>query len=348
MDSKKIQLSFFIILFVVVAIVCLLVFLPFMSVLAIAAVLAVVLNPVYESIKLKLGGREKISAFIVVVLTIICVLVPLVFIGSTVFDDSRDLYYRLSAGDTDYLNLIVQKVEGPLKEVFPNLVVDIRGYVDQGVAWISSYAGAFLTGTVTTVLKLVLGLIALFYMLKDGPKFKKSIMDLSPLSDQFDKHIFDKLEVAVNAVVKGTLLIALLQGVMAGIGLAIFGVPSAALWGLIAVVGAIVPGLGTGLVIIPSLIYLIITGSIGSAIGLAIWGFLMVGLIDNLLAPILYSRGTRIHPMIILFSVLGGIAFFGPLGFIFGPLIVTLLYVLLRVYKIIILQTETEEELDRE
>ncbi len=346
MDSQKLQLAFFIVLFIGIAIVGFLVFLPFLNVLVLAAVLAVVLQPFYLSVKKSFNGREALSALIVVIISAICVLVPLIIIGSNVFEESRDLYLRLSPGDANYLDIIVQNIEEPLSRWFPNLVIDIRSYVDQLVVWIGSYAGALLTGTALTALHLFLGMIAFYYFLKDGPKFKRTIVELSPLKDEFDRHIFDRLQVSINTVIKGTLLIALLQGILAGIGMAIFGIPNATLWGLLAVVGAVIPGLGTGLVIIPAVIYLLIIGATGKAIALTLWGLIMVGLIDNILAPYLYSKGTDLHPLIILFSVLGGIIFFGPIGFIFGPLIITLLFVLLKVYKVLILKTASEETLN--
>ncbi len=344
MDSNKLQLTFFIIIFAAAFIMCFLVFLPFIKVLALAAVLAVVFHPVFERVKKLLGGREVVSAIVIMMIAAIVVILPLIAIGSNVFDESRDLYRTLSAGETNYLDLIITNIEGPLSRNFPNLVVDIRSYVDDAISWIGSYAGALLTGTAITVLNLFLGIIAFFYFLKDGSKFRSMIIELSPLKDEFDRHIFDKLELSVNTVIKGTLLIALVQGLFVGVGLVIFGVPNATLWGMVAVVAAVVPGLGTALVILPACIYLLVTGATLPAVGLALWGAVLVGLLDNFLTPMLYSKGTNMHPLVVLFSVLGGIAFFGPIGFIFGPLVATLMFVLLRVYRVMILRVETMEE----
>jgi predicted PurR-regulated permease PerM len=104
-------------------------------------------------------------------------------------------------------------------------------------------------------------------------------------------------------------------------------------WGSIAAVAALIPGVGTALVVVPGVLYLFFTGSTGYAIGLLIWGLLAVGLIDNLLGPLVVNRGIKIHPFIILLSVLGGLTFFGLVGFILGPLIIAFLFALLEIYK---------------
>jgi predicted PurR-regulated permease PerM len=125
--------------------------------------------------------------------------------------------------------------------------------------------------------------------------------------------------------------------VLSGVGFAIFGVPSPIIWAFVASIASFIPSFGTGLVMIPAVIFLFASGSIPSAIGLAIWGLVVVGLVDNLVGPILINRsGFRIHPLFILISVLGGIEFFGIVGFIAGPVIIGLLFALLEIYPFLV------------
>lgn len=344
-NTQRLQLAFFIIFFIVIAVLTSLVFLPFFNVLAVSAILAVVMQPFYRKV-LTVFRKEALSAGIVVLIVVGIILSVLAFVGSNIFEESRDLYFKLSMGDSHYIDSVVDAIENPIRQFFPQVAFDVKSYIDDIVGTIGAYAGKVLTATAVSIFNIVLGIVAFFYLLKDGAQFKKQLIMLSPLKDEFDQHIFQKLEMSVNAVVKGTLFIAMIQGFLVGLGMFIFGVPNATLWGSVAVIGAVVPGLGTGVVIIPAVIYLLIVGSSLKAFLLALWGILMVGFIDNLLAPFLYGKGTNIHPLIILFSVLGGISFFGPIGFLFGPLVVSLLYVLLRVYRIIVLRTESEETLN--
>ena len=137
----------------------------------------------------------------------------------------------------------------------------------------------------------------------------------------------------MRAVVSGTVLLALIKGTLAAIGFSLFGIERAILWGSLASVGALMPGIGTSVVTLPAVAYLFLFGEMTSAIGLLIWSLTVVGLIDNLIGPYLISRGNNMHPFIILIAVLGGISLMGPVGFIIGPVIVTLFLVLLEIYN---------------
>jgi predicted PurR-regulated permease PerM len=142
------------------------------------------------------------------------------------------------------------------------------------------------------------------------------------------------LKASIHGVIRGALVIAGIQGIISGIGFAIFGVPNAVLWGSLAAVCALVPTLGTTLVFVPIVGYLALTGHIPQAIGLAVWGIFAVGLIDNILGPRLMSQGSSIHPFFILIAVLGGVDLFGPVGLFAGPLVVALFFALFDTYKV--------------
>lgn len=118
----------------------------------------------------------------------------------------------------------------------------------------------------------------------------------------------------------------------------LFAVPGAAFLGVLTAIGALVPGVGTAAVILPIVLFLFLSGNVGSGIGLLCWGIVAVGLIDNLLGPRLVGRGLRIHPFFVLVSVLGGVTIFGPFGFIIGPMVLALLFAFLDLYKLLILK----------
>ena len=155
------------------------------------------------------------------------------------------------------------------------------------------------------------------------------------MRDIHDETIFNKLALAINSVVRGNLAVAIIQGILTAVGFTIFGVPNAVLWGSVAAITALIPGIGTALVIFPAIIFLFISGEALSAFGLLLWGVMAVGLIDNFLGPKLASRGMRLHPFLILLSIFGGIGFFGPIGFLLGPIILSLLFALLEIYSLI-------------
>ena len=169
--------------------------------------------------------------------------------------------------------------------------------------------------------------------MKDGTGWKKAIIGLSPLTDSDDEKIIDKLLKTINGVMKGTLFIAIVQGVLMAIGLTLFGVQNAAIWGVVAAITSLIPSVGTAMVSVPAVIFLFATGHIISALGLAIWSSILVGTIDNFLTPYIIGNKVNIPPFLVLFSVLGGISLLGPVGVLMGPLTVSLLYTLIEIYQ---------------
>ena len=314
---------------------------PFLAPLILAAVFAAVIYPVYQWILKRLGGTYKsIAALITVLLSIACVVLPLFFIGVQIVGEAEQLYSSLADGSGKvYLDSGLAWVEQSLSEYVPgsesvvtSISSNIDAYAKSGLTWLIGYLGAIFSGVAVLFLKSFIFLIALYYLLRDGSKLRHKIIELSPLADTDDHTIFAKLKGAVNSVVRGTLAIALIQGILTAIGFMIFGVPNALLWGTLAAIAALIPGFGTALVIVPAVIYLFVAGNTVGAIGLLIWGTVAVGLIDNFLGPKLMGHGTQLHPLLVMLSVLGGIVFFGPMGIFAGPLALSFLFALISIY----------------
>lgn len=338
MNHRKLQLTFFFTLLIGALVLTSVIFLPYLTVLALAAVLAFVMQTPYKRLTVLFKGRERWAAAATVVVTAVIVLLPVTFIGLRVLSEAKDLYSSIVINQDSFSRRVTEFLADFGQRYLPAMNLDLNDAIRQISAWLLTHLAGLFSQTLQTVLNILLGAIAFYYFLKDGPSFIRSFIVYSPLADQYDKEILHRLGVAVNSVMKGSLFVALVQGVLTGIGLAIFGVPNPTLWGGITAVAALIPGIGTALIIIPSVIFLYVTGHASSAIGLLIWGATAVGLIDNFLGPHLVGRGTRIHPLFVLFSVIGGIGFFGPLGFIFGPVVLSLLLALLDIYDLFVLQ----------
>jgi len=314
--------------------------LPFFTPLALAAVFAVILQPVYRFFVGQMPRYPGLAAFSTVIFSILVILGPVSLVGLQIAREATEVYLSLAEGDgRAILGSVVENTEQFVGGYIPQaanftdrVAADISTYAETGLQWVIAHAGGVFSGIVTTFLSLFLFLIALFYLLKDGAHFKRAIIEASPLRDRYDESLFARLELAINSVVRGNLSIALIQGVLSALGFTIFGVPNSILWGTVAALAALIPALGTGLVFLPIVGYLFFIGATGSAIGLAIWGILAVGLIDNLLGPRLIGSGIKLHPLVVLISVLGGIAFFGAVGVFLGPLSVSLLFALISIY----------------
>lgn len=340
MNASAEQRFFFFIVLAGVVVLAFFVLKPFLVPLALGVIFSVILHPVYSWLVRGTKGRESIAALVTVILTILVLLAAVSFLGARIAQEAQqflDSNTGTSAGGLQQLaegvSPYVQKFFPEAEEAFSNFVADLGGYLRQGISWLAQHIGVAFTSVTSALLSLFIFFVSLYYLLRDGAALKRKIVELSPLSDDDDETVLARLGQAVNSVVKGQLSIALLQSILTGIGFAIFGVPSPVLWGMVTFLAALVPSVGTALVIAPAVAYLLFTGSIGMGIGLAIWGVAAVGLIDNLLAPRLIGRGMKLHPLLVLLAVLGGIALFGAAGIFLGPLTISLLFALLSLNK---------------
>lgn len=325
MSDRKPQLYFLLAILAGTFILVFFIFRPFLYALVLAMVFATVLQPVYQKIVGFTRGRQELAALATILIIVAFIFTPLIFLGVQIFQEAQQLYSSLteSGGKNTVLNIFNSLLTSSL---------NIDQYLKQGLGWLLQHLGFIFGSFAKMTVSSFLFLIALYYLLKDGRKLKAAIITLSPLSDADDEAIFQKLEMAVDSVMKGSLLIALVQGVLTAVGFAIFGVPNAVLWGSVAAIAALIPGIGTALVLTPAILFLFLTDETFSGVGLLLWGVTAVGLIDNFLGPKLVGRGMQLHPLIILLSALGGIGFFGPIGFLLGPLVLSLLFALLEIY----------------
>lgn len=340
---NKIEIGFFAGLFAVVAVLAFFVFKPFFATLFLAITFTIILFPLYEKICRALKGKESFSALLTILVGLVFIMLPVIFLSQQAFDQAHSLYTQLSNNNISEFDYIARIIETPLQKIIPDFRINIDQYVEYALGWATDNFKDVLFGTITVVADVFLIIISVFFFLKDGKSIVQKLINLSPLQDSYDRELLEKTTATITTVVKGTLLIALIQGILAGLGLFIFGVPNAFLWGALAALCAVIPGLGTALVVVPAVIYLFVTGNTPFALGLSVWGMLLVGMIDNMLGPYLYKKGTRLHPLVILLSVLGGISFFGPAGILLGPVIASLCFSLIHIYeKIVVSHAERE------
>lgn len=339
MDKKSLQTYFFMGLLLIATVLVFFLFLPFLEVLVLSSIFGVVLTPLYRKICSVFGNHKNLSAFIVILMFAVVVITPSIFLATQVFNESKGIYLQLTSNsNTDYIDKITSTIETPVRKLFPDFRVNIGQYAGIFANWITEHLSAILSSVIGIFTSIVFIFISMYFFLRDGEKFKKILISLSPLDDKYDELIFTKIKHTINSTVRGVLLIAVVQGVLSGIGLWVFGIPNPTLWGGVSAIASLVPGLGTAVVFIPAIIYMYVAGNVPFAIGLTLWGGILVGLVDNILGPYLYSKGIEVHQLIMLFAVLGGISVFGPIGFLFGPLIIALFFALIDIYQNIILE----------
>lgn len=311
------------------------VFEPFALVLVTAAIAAIVIAPLERRLRVSIS-HPKLAAFLMVLLVFVAIVIPLVLMSVAMVQQAVDLLQRSLADDSwlqiknlaghpwfSELPLFMQRELQGLD--FAALVRNIAGWSFQNVGSIFSSAATFLFHT-------VLFFIALYYLLVDRQRLYDEVLKLSPFGDRLDADIVKRLVRTVRSVVFGALIVAVVKGVLTAIGMTIFDVPGALIWGAVTILAAQVPLVGVGITIIPAVVYLLLTGQNADAVGLAIWGGLLVGLVDNFLSPYLVERRTNMHSFLILISMLGGLQLFGAIGLVIGPTILAALMVVIELY----------------
>ena len=340
MSKKTIQLSFFGLFTAGLCVFLFLVFKPYLGVIFISGVFAITFYPLYTKLVLKFNGRENLASLVVTLLILVFIIVPVIIISTLLLKEAVDLYNAIAFGGGS--GGLISQADALLKKVstiFPSGVIDsqidLGLYARSVLDWIISHFDSIFVAIFGSILNFVLMLISLYYFFIYGEKITKGLVIWSPLPDEYDNEFIQTLKSSIDAVLRGWILISIVQGVLIGIGFFFFGVPSPVLWGFVGGVASLLPLLGTSIVTIPAVVYLFISGHIGAGIGLLIWGSIAVGLIDNIISVIFLKGKIKIHPLIILFSILGGVEMLGAIGFLIGPVLVSAFIALMKIYPFV-------------
>jgi predicted PurR-regulated permease PerM len=316
---------------------------PFLEPLLLGALLAGLFHPLYRWITRLVGGRQSLGAVLTLLVLFILVLGPVTaFLGIVVqqalsVSDQAIPWLRQHLGAASTFNLhdwLVQR--------FPALAdyVPSQEELLQHVGTAAKSAGAFLVTvlsrmTATTaafILNLFVMLYAMFFFFKDGKKILERIFYYLPLSDEDETGMLARFSSITRATIKGTVVIGIIQGTLAGIAFWMAGIQGAAFWGTIMTILSIVPGIGAALVWVPAVIILFISGQYVAATLLLAWCAAVVGTIDNFLRPALVGRDAKMPDLLILVGTLGGLFLFGPIGFIVGPIVCGLFLTVWDIY----------------
>jgi predicted PurR-regulated permease PerM len=333
MSKDKLERSSFLVLFAGVSVLLFLVFVPFLTVLSLAAVSAVLLHWPYEKLTRALGGWKSGAAALTVGLMLIFFIVPLFFLGGQIFRETQSLYASVYGNGAQYLQVIQQAIENPIRHLSPEFSLNINAYVGNALSIISNNLGSLVYQTLFVVFDTFLMLLALFFFLRDGRGLIASFARMSPLGEKMTNEVLNKMYQTIGAVIKGTLVNALIRFVLVWIAFYFFGIPNAILWASIGSLVGAIPGLGTPFAFIPAIVYVYLQGNMLAAVGLALSGIAVMTLVDTMLTAYFFGKGLAVSPIFVLFSILGGFVFFGPFGFVLGPLVLSIFLSIVRVHE---------------
>jgi predicted PurR-regulated permease PerM len=306
---------------------------PFIPPVAFALALAVATDTPFRWLRQRLGN-DTAAAAVAVVLVALLIIGPLVSLTAHIVQLAVESIAELQGGG-GFAGLQArveqQPFIGPMVREFSERfrLEEQIGAIGRAVA---ERASGVLSGSVGVLTQLAFTLFILFFLYRDRWQALNSLRKLVPLSEREADRVFARIGSTIAATVNGSLTVALVQAVLAGIVYALLGVPGAVLWGAVTFITALIPVLGTFLVWAPIALYLALTGSVYKAIFLVIWGGVVVGSVDNVLYPYLVGDKLRMHTVPTLFAVLGGITLFGPAGLILGPMTVAITMALMDVW----------------
>src|SRR5215213_3519692 len=322
---------------------------PFIEVVLWAVVLVIVFFPIHRRIQARVGSPGW-SALLSCLLVVFAILVPLTLLTFAVVNELSDFAQMLQP-KPDGSGGAAGAAAGLLDPNHPYLGPAVRWlgqYVDisklgsqefiaerlKGVSGvIASRTLGFVGGAVGFIVEVFFVIFTMYYLFRDGESMRAAAYDMVPLSDNKAREIFDRTGEVIGASVYGVLVIATIQGVLGGLAFWVLGLPSPLLWGVVMIFLSMIPMLGAFIVWVPAAIYLVLTGEWGKAIMLAVWGALVIGSVDNFLRPKLVGERTRLHELLVFFSVLGGLQVFGVIGLVLGPVIVAITIALLDVLR---------------
>lgn len=310
---------------------------PFIISIFLAFMLATIFSKANKRLAKKLKGHGFWSSILMCLWVMIVLILPLFIVTAMTINEADQIIKETQAKnisfDFSFLNNLPILKSLEAEQISNDAIGQITDSIQNVGNYLFTAVKAIYSGASSFVFMLVVCFFALYYFFKDGDMILRKLMDLSPLPDYQEKEIFEKFNTMTVATIKGTLIIALVQGVLLGITFWIAGVQAPTLWGLVTAIISIIPLLGAFLVWLPVGIFLLIIGNYWQAILVLAVGSIIISSVDNFLRPKLIEGETSLHPLLVFLSTLGGIAFFGPLGFVIGPVVVTLLISFLEIYQ---------------
>ena len=331
---RKVQRNLFFILVAFTTLAFLGMISAFMSTVLWAVVLTTIFYGLYRWVAMRFRGRRPgLAATITVLIIFLFVIVPLALLVIALVNQGQGVFTAVQTGELD-VNIVIDFVEQRLPRVtgfLENYGVSISDLKERGselaVTVSQTLANSVLSigsDVLNLFVQFTLMLYLLFFFLKDGKSIMRAIVNTIPMGNVRERQIFDRFALVSKATLKGTLVVAVVQGLIGGILFALVGIPAALLWGVAMTLLALLPVGGSAIIWAPAAVILFAQGAVTEAIIILAVGSLIIGLVDNLLRPLLVGRDTQMPDYLVLISTLGGITWFGLSGFVIGPTIAAL------------------------
>jgi len=311
--------------------------LPFYGTILWSAIIAMVFAPVNSRLLVRVRGRKTVAALGTLLIVLVLVMLPLTLVTAALVNEVAQVYQQLQSGEMN-----PERFFGGAFGALPDWLVSLLGRFGLGdfetiqrkLSVALSQAGQFFAGqalsigqnTFDFVANLFIASYLSFFLIRDGEALARGARHALPLDAASKRALFAKFTTVIRATVKGNLLVAAIQGALGGLAFWFLGVSGALLWAVLMAFLSLLPAIGAALVWIPVAVYLFVTGAVWQSVVLVAWGVMVIGLIDNLLRPILVGKDTRMPDYVVMITTLGGMAVFGINGFVLGPVIAAMFF----------------------
>jgi predicted PurR-regulated permease PerM len=305
---------------------------PFFGAILWGTIFAIVFAPLQRALRHAVRGRRTVAALGTLTIIIVLVILPLMVVGSLLVQEATEAYERLRTGEWNVgrffrqlLGAMPSWVTGPLQRLgltdLHALQERLSGVLMQATQFVAGRAFVIGQTTFDFVVSLFVMLYVLFFLLRDGDVVAGRIRTAVPIRTDHQRALVEKFTAVVRATVKGNLVVAVVQGALGGLIFWLLGIRAPVLWAVVMALLSLLPAVGTAMVWFPVAAYLLATGAVWHGVVLIAYGVLVIGLVDNVLRPILVGKDTRMPDYVVLVSTLGGLAIFGFNGFVLGPVV---------------------------
>jgi len=305
---------------------------PYFQPLGWGVILAIFFFPIHRRVRTWIENRS-LAAFVTLVLVLVTLVGPAVWLSVTILQETNSFVQQIPKGFLGQAADRLEKYTADIGMPVGDLDTLLRDRLREGATMMASKATSIVSGVIHTFLNLLIFLLALFYLLRDGPKVLALIKDVAPVGEETRDRMMGQAADMIQATILSSVVVAVAQGILGGLLFWILGLPSPLLWGLVIGVLAFLPVIGPSLVWAPLGTYMIFNGEPGRGILLVVLGFVIVSSSDKVLRPLLIAGRARLNELLVLVSLLGGIEAFGFIGIILGPVIVATCVGMLKGYR---------------
>lgn len=330
--ARALEDKAYLVLLLVVSVAFATILWPFYPAVLWAVILAIVFTPLVRWILVRTGGKHTLAALATLTVVVVMVILPAAVIGAMLVQEAVGAYARMQSGELNFARYAQQIMDalpawatGLLDRVGLDSFRAVQEKFSVGLTerfqFVFTQALNIGQNAFEFVVSIFVMLYLLFFLLRDGAELSERIRVVIPLESALQRSLAAKFTTVVRATVKGNVVVAVLQGTLGGLAFWALGIHGALLWGVVMALLSLLPAVGAGLVWLPVALYLLVTGPVWQGVLLIAYGVLVIGLVDNVLRPILVGKETKLPDYVVLISTLGGLAVLGLNGFVLGPLI---------------------------